>query len=51
MSPGYQNNKVVRMYPHINKGEGQFIALLKKHSHDKSNKTKLLKPNINREQL
>lgn len=29
MSSGYNNDKVVRMYPHINKGEGQFIALLK----------------------
>lgn len=51
MSPGYQNNKVVRMYPHINKGEGQFIALLKKHSQEKTNKTKLLKSNINSEQI
>lgn len=52
MAPGYQNDKVVRMYPHINKGEGQFIALLKKCDDSKPiSKVKLLKPNITREQL
>lgn len=51
MAPGYQNNKVVRMYPHINKGEGQFIALLKKHDKNQITKIKLLKPNVTREQL
>ncbi|WP_027088851.1 RsmF rRNA methyltransferase first C-terminal domain-containing protein [Thomasclavelia saccharogumia] len=52
MTSGYQNDKVVRMYPHLNKGEGQFIALLKKHDEEsKIGKIKLLKPNINKEQL
>lgn len=51
MATGYQNDKVVRMYPHLNKGEGQFIALLKKYDQDVSAKTKLLKPNINQDQL
>ena len=52
MTSGYQNDKVVRMYPHLNKGEGQFIALLKKHDEEsKISKIKLLKPNINKEQL
>lgn len=51
MAPGHQNDSVVRMYPHINKGEGQFISLLKKHDDCKVGKTKLLKPNINQEQL
>ena len=51
MSSGYNNDKVVRMYPHINKGEGQFIALLKKHSDDKTKKVKLLKPNVTSQQL
>lgn len=51
MTPGYQNDKVVRMYPHINKGEGQFIALLKKHDQTTINKVKLLKSNITKEQF
>ena len=51
MAPGYQNDKVVRMYPHLNKGEGQFIALLKKHDENEPTKIKSLKPNINKEQL
>lgn len=40
----------IRMYPHINKGEGQFIALLKKTEATPSTKEKILKPNITREQ-
>lgn len=51
MAPGYHNDKVVRMYPHINTGEGQFIAILKKHDEGKIGKTHLLKPNINKDQL
>lgn len=51
MAPGYQNDRVVRMYPHINKGEGQFIALLKKHDPDTTNTIKLLKANVTKEQL
>lgn len=51
MAPGYQNEKVVRMYPHINKGEGQFIAILKKHEDSSTKKIQQLKPNINKEQL
>lgn len=51
MSGGYKNDKVVRMYPHLNKGEGQFIALLKKHEQNKTTKVKLLKSNITSQQL
>lgn len=51
MAPGYNNDKVVRMYPHLNKGEGQFIALLKKHDAGKVRKIKQLKPNISPLQL
>lgn len=40
----------IRMYPHINKGEGQFIALLKKTEETPSAKEKILKPNITKEQ-
>lgn len=41
----------IRMYPHINRGEGQFIALLKKGKETAVSKEKILKPNLNREQL
>ena len=51
MAPGYQNDQVVRMYPHINRGEGQFIALLKKHDDAPIGKTNLLKSNCSKEQL
>lgn len=40
----------IRMYPHINRGEGQFIALLKKTTETASFKEKRLKPNLNKEQ-
>lgn len=51
MTGGYKNDKVIRMYPHLNKGEGQFIALLKKHEQNKTTKVKLLKSNITSQQL
>lgn len=51
MTSGYKNDKVIRMYPHLNKGEGQFIALLKKHEQNKTTKVKLLKSNITSQQL
>lgn len=41
----------IRMYPHINQGEGQFIALLQKKEETAQSKPKLLKPNLNKEQL
>lgn len=40
----------IRMYPHINKGEGQFMALLKKTEATPASKAKILKPNITKEQ-
>lgn len=46
MTGGFQNDHVVRMYPHLNQGEGQFMALLKKHDNGKISKIKSLKPNI-----
>ena len=51
MASGYQNDKVVRMYPHLNKGEGQFIALLKKHTNGSTKKINFLKPNVTKDQL
>lgn len=51
MSSGYQNDKVVRMYPHINHGEGQFIALLKKKEDTKTCKVSMLKANLSKQQL
>lgn len=50
MAPGYQNEHVVRMYPHLNQGEGQFIAVLKKHEQGVTKKINFLKPNITKEQ-
>ena len=41
----------IRMYPHVNQGEGQFIALLKKVDETAIYQEKILKPNLNREQL
>lgn len=41
----------VRMYPHHNRGEGQFIAVVKKTTDTLVEKPKILKPNITREQL
>ncbi len=49
MSPGINNDKVVRMYPHLYNGEGQFIALLKKTNKTKTNKQKIQKANISLE--
>lgn len=49
MSDGYIKG-TIRMYPHINKGEGQFIALLQKTTETSLTKEKLLKPNLNKEQ-
>lgn len=51
MASGYQNDKVVRMYPHLNKGEGQFIALLKKHTNGSTKKINFLKLNVTKDQL
>lgn len=41
----------IRMYPHLNRGEGQFMAMLKKEEDTAFSKEKILKPNLNREQL
>lgn len=51
MAPGYQNDQVVRMYPHLTNGEGQFIALLKKRDGKSVSKAKLLKANISKANL
>jgi NOL1/NOP2/sun family putative RNA methylase len=50
MSPGINMPEVVRLYPHINNGEGQFIALLRKKEATPSKKVSLLKSNITSEQ-
>lgn len=51
MSDGINLQGTIRMYPHKTKGEGQFIALLKKKEDTITQKIPLLKPNITREQL
>ena len=50
MSNGFFDG-TIRMYPHINRGEGQFIAMLQKVEETEVSKEKLLKPNLNKEQL
>lgn len=50
MSNGINNDDVVRLYPHLNKGEGQFIALLKKEESTSIEKTDILKTNCTPEQ-
>lgn len=50
MSPGINNEDVVRLYPHINHGEGQFIALLKKEGQSNPSKVTTLKTNCTNEQ-
>lgn len=49
MSDGFIKG-TIRMYPHINKGEGQFIALLQKTKETSISKEKYLKSNLNKEQ-
>lgn len=49
MSDGYIKG-TIRMYPHINKGEGQFIALLQKTVETPLAKEKILKPHLSKEQ-
>lgn len=50
MESGYHNEHVVRMYPHKNIGEGQFIALLKKKETSPYHKLPILKPNLSKQQ-
>ncbi|MFV0393098.1 MAG: RsmB/NOP family class I SAM-dependent RNA methyltransferase [Coprobacillaceae bacterium] len=50
MSPGINMPEVIRLYPHKNSGEGQFIALLKKKEEGKTKKVTFLKSNITNEQ-
>lgn len=51
MSSGINNEEVVRLYPHLNDGEGQFIALLKKEEDSAiSNKIEMVKANCTNEQ-
>lgn len=50
MMPGIDNDKVVRMYPHINEGEGQFMAIAKKIEDASITKVRPLKSNISSEQ-
>lgn len=50
MSEGIDMPEVVRLYPHKNKGEGQFVALLRKVEHTQSKKINPLKSNISNEQ-
>lgn len=51
MMPGINNDKVVRMYPHINEGEGQFMAIAKKIQETSISKMRPLKSNISNDQL
>ena len=50
MSDGFIKG-TIRMYPHINRGEGQFIAMLQKITETAISKEKILKPNLKKEQL
>lgn len=50
MSKGIDNENVVRLYPHLNHGEGQFIALLQKKEDTKIKKVSSLKANCTNEQ-
>lgn len=50
MSDGFVDG-TIRMYPFKNKGEGQFIALLQKTTETENSKEKILKPNLNKEQM
>lgn len=50
MSTGIGIPEVVRLYPHKNTGEGQFIALLKKTKSDTKQKVKTVTSNITNEQ-
>ena len=50
MSDGFIEG-TIRMYPHINRGEGQFIAMLQKTTETAISKEKILKPNLKKEQL
>lgn len=52
MSSGINMSEAVRLYPHINSGEGQFIAMLKKTKPDSKHKvrTRILTTNITNEQ-
>lgn len=50
MSTGIGIPEVVRLYPHKNTGEGQFIALLKKTKSDTKQKVKTVASNITNEQ-
>ncbi|MDD8049673.1 MAG: RsmF rRNA methyltransferase first C-terminal domain-containing protein [Thomasclavelia sp.] len=49
-SSGVNDNRVIRIYPHKNKGEGQFMALAKKVNETNIIKPKILKPNASKEQ-
>lgn len=50
MVSGIDNENVVRLYPHVNQGEGQFIALLQKKEDTKVKKITPLKANCTSEQ-
>ncbi len=49
MSQGINMEEAVRLYPHKYKGEGHFIALLKKGNSSHKQKVKMLKNNISKQ--
>lgn len=49
MSQGIEMKEAVRLYPHKYKGEGHFIALLKKGKASHKQKVKMLKSNISKQ--
>ena len=51
MVSGINHDDVIRLYPHINYGEGHFIALLQKKASTKTKKIKLIQTNISNDQL
>ena len=51
MTPGIDLPETARMYPHLFKGEGQFVAHLQFKGQNKTGKFKPSKTNLSREQL
>ena len=51
MQPGKDMPEVVRLYPHLYRGEGHFIALIQKNEESSTKKIKTIKPNIHKQNL
>lgn len=51
MVPGYNLPQTVRLYPHTNKGEGQFIACMQKNTNEETNYPDTIKPTASKQQI